>query len=209
MKKIISLLLISLAPIIVIWSAHGRANGPALLQSAPAISAGEARLRTPAQLAAVPDPATVEEIPIKFAEASSILSAQLGGHPKDFFGPRKAIDNDWTTCWAEGVAGIGAGEWIKVVWLTKEVPAYVAVLPGWAKSKARWENNPRLREIEIILSDGVRQVAAFEDHMQMQFVKLTSDQPAEWAKLVIRAVYPGKKFEDTSISEIKVFRLKK
>lgn len=158
--------------------------------------------------AMVPDPATVEEIPIKFAEASSVLVAQLGGHPKDFFGPRKAIDNDWATCWAEGADGFGIGEWIKIFWLTKEVPAYIALVPGWAKTKARWENNPRVREVEIVLSNGYRKSGKFDDLMQLQFIKLDYDQPSEWAQIFIRAVYEGKKFQDTSISEIKVFRAK-
>lgn len=160
------------------------------------------------QAVMVPDPATVEEIPIKFAEASSVLIAQLGGHPKDFFGPRKAIDNDWATCWAEGADGFGIGEWIKVFWLTKEVPAYIALVPGWAKTKARWENNPRVKEVEIVLSNGYRKSGKFEDLRQLQFVKLDYDRPAEWAQIFIRAVYEGKKFQDTSISEIKVFRAK-
>ena len=161
------------------------------------------------RLAAVPDMADVEEITPKFAEASSALVAQLGGHSKDFFGPRKAIDNDWSTCWAEGVPGFGKGEWIKVIWLTKEVSSFVAILPGWAKNKVRYGNNPRPRDIELVFSSGFRQQAALEDRMQMQFVQIKNDQAAEWVKIVIQSVYPGKKFEDTSISEIKIFRTKK
>lgn len=165
-------------------------------------------LGSPLILAVVPDPTTVEEIPIKFAEASSVLIAQLGGHPKDFFGPRKAIDNDWTTCWAEGKDGFGIGEWIKLFWLTKEIPAYIALVPGWAKTRARWENNPRVREVEIVLSNGYRKSGRFDDLMRLQFVKLDCDRPAEWVQIFIRAVYEGKKFQDTSVSEIKVFRAK-
>lgn len=164
--------------------------------------------RSGVELASVPDPATVEEIPIKFAEASSVLAAQLGGHPKDFFGPRKVLDNDWTTCWAEGKEGWGREEWIKVVWLTKDVPTYIAVLPGWAKNKVRWENNPRVKDVDIFLSTGFRQQARFDDLMQMQFVKLLDNNPSEWAKIIIRSVHEGKRFEDTSISEIKVYKSK-
>lgn len=172
-------------------------------------SAPGSALPRPNVICQVPDPNLVEEITIRFAEASSVLIPSLTGHSKDFFGPKKVIDNDWTTCWAEGVKGFGREEWIKVVWLTSEVPKYIAVLPGWAKNRTRWNNNPRLENAEIVLSNGYRQAARFEDLMQLQFVKLESELPAEWAKVVIRSVYGGKRFEDTSISEIKVFRMKK
>jgi len=157
---------------------------------------------------ALPDPSKIEEIKPRFAEASSVLRPQLGSRPKDYFAPRKAIDGDWTTCWSEAVDGVGVGEWIKVIWLTQEIPVYVAVLPGWAKTRARWENNPRLKTAEIILSNGHRQVASFEDQKQLQFVPLKNSKPAEWLKVVIQEVYKGKRFEDTSISEIKIFRHK-
>jgi hypothetical protein len=166
-------------------------------------------LPLPPLLGSVPDPELVEEITPRFAEASSVLVPQLGGHGKNYFGPRKVMDNDWTTCWAEGVKGYGRDEWIRVVWLTEEVPKYVAVLPGWAKNRARWNNNPRLKDAEIQLSNGYMQQARFEDLMQLQFVELNSDLPAAWAQVVIRGVYAGKRFEDTSISEIKVYRMKK
>jgi len=155
-----------------------------------------------------PDPSEIEEIIPRFAEASSILAPQIGPGGKDFFAPRKVIDGDWTTCWAEAAQGPGTGEWIRVLWLTKEIPTYVSVLPGWAKSKARWENNPRIKTAEIVLSNGYRQVAHFDDKMQMQMVALNNTQPAEWLQIVIQEVYPGKRFEDASISEIKVFKNK-
>ena len=155
-----------------------------------------------------PDPSEIEELVPRFAEASSILMPQIGTAGKDYFAPRKVIDNDWTTCWAEAAGGPGTGEWIRVLWLTKEVPTYVSVLPGWAKSKARWENNPRVKTAEIVLSNGYRQVAHFEDKMQMQMVALNNSEPAEWLQIVIQDIYPGKRFEDTSISEIKVFKNK-
>jgi len=156
----------------------------------------------------LPDPASMEEIVPRFAEASSILTPQLGKRPKDYFSPRKAIDGDWETCWAEAVEGAGIGEWIKLVWLTGETPTYIAVLPGWAKTKARWENNPRVKVAEITLSNGYRQIISFKDKMQLQFSPLKTGKPAEWLKLEIKQVYPGKRFQDTSISEIKVFRYK-
>jgi len=155
-----------------------------------------------------PDPSEIEEIVPRFAEASSILVPQIGPGGKDLFAPRKAIDGDWATCWAEAAQGPGVGEWIRVLWLTQEVPTYVSVLPGWAKNKARWENNPRIKVAEIVLSNGYRQDAHFEDKMQMQMVALNNSQPADWLKIVIQEVYPGKRFEDTSISEIKVFKNK-
>lgn len=156
----------------------------------------------------LPDPDKSEEIIPKFAESSSVLAAQLGAYPKDFFGPRKTMDNDWATCWAEGIEGEGLNEWIKLVWLTQEIPTHAGVVPGWAKSKARWKNNPRIKTAEIQLSNGLIQTAHFEDRMALQFVELRNQTPAEWMKLVIKELYKGERFEDTSISEIKIFKSK-
>jgi len=156
----------------------------------------------------VPDPHQVDEIKIRFAEASSVLRPQLGRRPKDYFSARKAIDSNWDTCWSEGVEGIGEGEWIRVLWLTKEIPIYVGILPGWAKTQARWKSNPRLKTVEIALSNGFEGVIHLKDEKKLQFFRLRNEQPAEWLQVKIREVYPGERFEDTSIGEIKVFKRK-
>ncbi len=156
----------------------------------------------------VPDPSRVEEVKMRFAEASSVLRPQLGRRPKDYFSPRKAIDSNWDTCWSEGAEGPGDGEWIKVLWLTREAPSYVGILPGWAKTHARWKNNPRLKTVEIVLSNGFEGVAHLKDEKKLQFFRLKNRQPAEWLQIKIREVYPGERFEDASVGEIKVFRKK-
>ena len=156
----------------------------------------------------IPDPQTTEEIKPRFAEASSVLIPQLGKRDRNYFAPRKVMDGLWETCWAEAAEDEGIGEWIKLVWLTPEVPTHVGVVPGWAKTKARWKNNPRLKTAEVILSNGFVQTVNFHDKMQLQFIQLKNTQPAGWMKLVVREVYPGERFEDTSISEIKIFKRK-
>jgi len=153
----------------------------------------------------VVDPNTLEKIDPAFAEASSVLKGALS-KDKNEFSPDKAIDGKWETAWAEGVKGPGVREWIRLVLARPETINRIAIIPGWAKNRVRWVNNPRVKRATISFSTGYAAPAQFEDHMAFQFVETHYDKPVTWVQITVDEVYPGKKFEDLCISEIELYR---
>jgi hypothetical protein len=123
------------------------------------------------------------------------------------YGPENLFDDDTDTAWVEGVPGQGIGQWIVVAFDRIRLVKSIEVINGYAKDHLVFQKNSRVKDIKIEFS-GRDEPAYFKlkDSETPQLVPLPDDAPlkAYWIKFTVESVYPGTKWEDTAISELRI-----
>jgi hypothetical protein len=135
----------------------------------------------------------------------------------------RAFDGDLNTSWVEGAAGDGIGE--KIAFRIPRSAKTVAVFPGYGVSKYFSANNRVKTAVLSLYSVGVARYenAAGYSCRKLSDVELTFSDSAVFQKsslgtlpnglddshfvigvLEIRSVYPGAKYQDTCVAEIKL-----
>jgi hypothetical protein len=139
------------------------------------------------------------------------------------YGKDSMLDGDLRTAWVEGAPGLGIGETItfepKNAYITE-----MAVLNGYVADESRYYENARIKKLRVEI-DYKPSGEAHEKHVQKDIilpdrsykslkprypfssVDWILEQPQgdafiEKVKLTILEVYPGRKFEDTAITEL-------
>ncbi len=151
-------------------------------------------------------------------------SSTLDDNPS--YRPQNDADGNAKTAWCEGAAGTGKGEWIRYDFAAPVQVVGFALTPKYAKDKATMFNNGRVKRLRIELEGGFSRTAEFKDDdervafgaAQLDYSLPMIDFKADptlkkpvkstWVRLTIEEVFPGKKFQDTCISEIDVKRWK-
>jgi hypothetical protein len=132
--------------------------------------------------------------------ASSVLSPQ----GKNAYRTVNLSDGRASTAWVEGQSGHGVGEWILIEFNRERVVHGLDLRNGYAKSRDIFTKNSRVRELEIRLSTGQTMHRTLKDTDEPQTVSLDGAGVARWLQLRILSVYPGSKYRDTAISELRV-----
>jgi len=135
------------------------------------------------------------------ATASSVLDKKPAK-----YGPQLAIDGDLATAWNEGVTTEPKGEWLDITFDKPAFVQHVGFVVGYSKYNEKvgevWFKNNRIKTARVEYGNGWYYTAAFEDRFDFQYV------PARMivgkARLTIGEIYPGLKWDDTPISEVKV-----
>ena len=79
------------------------------------------------------------------------------------------------------------------------------ILNGYHKNANLFKANNRVRELEMVLSSGYRQTISLQDASGPQRINAQSGGlPATWVQLKIKSVYPGTKYKDTAITELRI-----
>lgn len=131
--------------------------------------------------------------------ASSVLTPQ----GKNNYDAMNLSDDDPTTAWIEGSSNYGVGEFLEYSDYILYGDGTIYILNGYQASKSSWENNSRVKYLEI--SYNGKSVCAVEllDQMGIQSFSLPEELSSGGVlRLTIADVYPGLKFKDTAISGI-------
>ncbi|MBD3330487.1 hypothetical protein GF354_03070 [Candidatus Peregrinibacteria bacterium] len=134
-------------------------------------------------------------------------SSSLKAEPENdlMYYPCLVGDNQIETAWVEGVDGPGIGEWIQVPLDPAKNYDKVQIFSGYGESDELWDQNNRVKDLKITFSTGFEQTVHFIDNYDYEVFTLDEIVVAPlWAKFEILNIYPGTKFDDTAISEIKV-----
>jgi hypothetical protein len=75
---------------------------------------------------------------------------------------------------------------------------------GYAKNADIFGKNSRVKGVELIFSTGDSLQATLTDETGEQRVNLNRPVKAKWVQLIIRSVYPGWKYSDTALNELRV-----
>lgn len=141
------------------------------------------------------------------------------------YAPDKAFDGDLSTSWVEGVEGDGIGQ--RLAFIIRGNPKWISIVPGYGVKKY-YKTNNRLKKATLTLYKYVRLLAQIDS--KTFYEKLTSEElefedalkyqklPVTIPSLLvdqrggteiigvpeIREVYPGTKWDDTCIAEIRL-----
>ncbi len=114
------------------------------------------------------------------------------------------FDNDDNTAWVEGAEGDGIGEWIQFDFDREYKINRIDLISGYSKSRSIFKANNRIKNLELLFSDGVKINLDLKDTMDLQKIKI-EPHVTKSIKFTIKDVYKGSKYEDTCISELKLW----
>ena len=128
----------------------------------------------------------------------------------DRYAAEKAHDFSIVTAWVEGVEGNGEGEYLRYSF-PGTCPRITTVLihNGYVKNWEVWRDNARVKRLLMYYNDELYAILNLQDTMGLQSFDVgvlgyeDKDSAPVWSiKFEILEVYPGKKYEDTAITEI-------
>ncbi|MBR5864650.1 MAG: hypothetical protein IKY89_00085 [Alistipes sp.] len=129
----------------------------------------------------------------------------------DRYAAENAHDFSIVTAWVEGVEGNGEGEYLRYSF-PGTCPRITTVLihNGYVKNWEVWYDNARVKRLLMYYNDEPYAILNLQDTMGLQSFDVgilgheeRSDASPAWSiKFEILEVYPGKKYEDTAITEI-------
>ena len=143
--------------------------------------------------------------PVSYGSISNTTQSSFDNEDGYHHNADKAIDGDIKSCWAEGVKGLGIGEYIQVNFNGTYKVNGLNIWAGHQKSQDLFYKNARPVAIRIIGSDGSNEVYGLNDSMGMQRVNFRQPINVSNIKIVIEKVARGNKYEDTCIGEISFF----
>jgi hypothetical protein len=114
------------------------------------------------------------------------------------------FDNDDNTAWVEGAEGDGIGEWVQFDFDKEYKVGRIDIISGYSKSRAIFKANNRIKNLELIFSDGSKISLDLKDTMDLQQIKI-EPRVTKSIKFVIKDVYKGSKYKDACISEMKLW----
>lgn len=114
-------------------------------------------------------------------------------------------DDNIATPWVEGVEGYGKGESIEFSSLYEREIVHIDINNGYAKNTNLFNKNASVKKLKLEFSDGTEIVKELQKTPNTQDITLNRPIRASWMRLTIIDVYPGTKFEDTCISEVRVY----
>lgn len=132
--------------------------------------------------------------------ASSILEAS---NTRDYRATN-LLDGDLGTAWNEGAPGPGIGEWVRLEFSRPLVLARLEIANGYQQDEDRFYANGRVKSLEVEYSNGATQLVDLLDTLGFQAID-PAVQETEWIKLTIVSVYPHRTWDDTALSEVRVY----
>ena len=121
--------------------------------------------------------------------------------------PQNVLDNSLSTAWVEGVSGLGEGQWIKISTNdnSKMKLSVIEFDLGFQAPERPdlLDKNSMPTKIHIECDNGYTQVVEFYSYNDIAV--LDSVQETSWVKFTILEASRGLKFDDTCISEIRLF----
>ena len=127
---------------------------------------------------------------------------------------KNIIDENTSTAWVEGKENSGINEFITIY-----IPGHprvsfglykikkIGIINGYAKNNDIFKQNNRVKKLRLEYGDHVR-TFALKDTIVMQYLKFNEPVLMKKFKITILDVYKGSKYDDTCISEIKIFPVK-
>jgi F5/8 type C domain len=131
--------------------------------------------------------------------ASSVLAPQFG----NTYGPENLVDENLRTAWVEGLKGQGEGEYVVVDLGGAHNVSAIQVMNGYHKNRRLFEANSRVKRALIRFSDGTERSVTLNDAPDVQTIEFGKIE-TKWVQFVIQSVYPGSKYADTAITELRV-----
>ncbi len=131
-------------------------------------------------------------------------SSTLQASKTQDYRPTNLVDGDLSTAWCEGVSGPGPGEWVRFEFSRPLTVTRIEIANGYQQDTERFYANGRAKTIELEYSDGATQLVDLLDTLGFQAIEPAVSE-TEWIKLTIISVYPKRAWDDTALSEVRVY----
>ncbi|MEG2812096.1 MAG: hypothetical protein RR912_06245 [Clostridium sp.] len=146
---------------------------------------------------------------IEYVKASSYKKPKVEGD-LEIYTAKSVVDGDIYTPWIEGKGGYGEGEWIHIKLKESLIVKGMSIYSGFKfkgdKSSVKYGEYSRPKTIRIAYSNGTYAVVSLKDYPKGNNVfRFKKPMNTEDVFVEILEVYPGSKYKDTCISEIKLF----
>jgi hypothetical protein len=161
------------------------------------------RLPEPAP-AEAPRPRSANESCSRSGTMTICASSVLPPAPGNIYGPGNLLDGNDATAWVEGSSGQGVDDFLVVEFDTAPAVSGLTIRNGYDKSGDIYGKNSRVKDVELRFSIGDEIETTLKDTPGEQRVALSRPVQAKWVQLIIRSVYPGWKYSDTAINEVRV-----
>ncbi|MEM7192030.1 MAG: TIR domain-containing protein, partial [Pseudomonadota bacterium] len=181
-------------------NAQMQADPVGLAQPAPELAPDPA----PEPAIVLPRPSIPTETCHRSGGTSYCVSSALPPSRGFGYGPQNLTDGSDQTAWVEGAGGQGISEFVVAEFDAPRMVRGLTIWNGYNKSADIYSKNSRAKDVEIKFSNGESLNAVLEDMPGPQELALDAPIEASWIALVIRDVYPGNKYRDTAINELRV-----
>ncbi len=137
------------------------------------------------------------EIKVNRIKASSSLASK----GTQTYNAKNLLDRDTSTAWCEGVKGNGEGETILLDLGSLQKVKGIELINGYAKSEKSYRENNRVQKLKLEFSDG----SSLEMNDFNTRKKFKEPIHTSFIKLTILSVERGAKYQDTCISDLRLF----
>lgn len=141
--------------------------------------------------------------------SSGYLEAENYGVSSSYY-PFYVIDGDLHNAWLDNDAnGFGYNEWVQIKFDQTYIVNGIQIYSGYHKNEEILHRNNRIKDIEIVFSDGSSLMQTLEDKPvgEYNIIELDESVATKSVKFIIKSVYPADYpyavcWDDTGISEI-------
>lgn len=138
-------------------------------------------------------------------------SSELKPYKTISYGAQNAHDFNLDTVWSEGVEGYGLGETLTLTEDTEYKSlgiTHFEIINGYVKSEKLWQDNSRVKQFDVSLNGEFFKTLYLEDCMEVQSFEIGLLPFSLYDEIIfefkIMSVYPGKKYQDTVITELEL-----
>lgn len=148
---------------------------------------------------------SMEFVKKKLTDGSFTISASSSLTSGMVYSAENVLDGDPSTCWAEGVDGVGIGEKLFISNSSAFSISKITINNGYCKSEKLFNENARPKKLKLTFDNGKSVIISLHDGyenrlQEAEFIEVTT----RTVTIEIMDVYNGSKYEDTCISEIKL-----
>ncbi len=137
-------------------------------------------------------------------QVSGTITASSSLTPEQSYAPDLVVDGRLDFGWAEGASGQGEGESLTIKLQSPQSIDTLYIANGYQRSDDHFEKNSRIKSVEVSLDGQSLGEFTLKDEKGIQTIGLGKSVSAATVSLTIKSVYPGSKYQDTLISEIKL-----
>lgn len=138
----------------------------------------------------------------QFGRIEGCVSSVLPRQGRNYYGAGSAFDGDRHSAWVEGRPHEGTGEWIEYLFEDAMVVQTLEIISGYAKSNKTFRDNARPAMVKVHADDVPVGSVRLADTPDPQIIRLPEPVSAQFLRLEITDVYPGRKYKDLAISEL-------
>lgn len=133
-------------------------------------------------------------------------SSQLANQGKYNYSPYNVTDGDVKTAWVEGVVGRGENEWIQLSSNKTEIIHKIGICNGYRQSNKVFTENGRVNSAMLEFSDGSNMTVNFDTVDADGFTYFNiGNVETSYVRVTLLSCIGGSKYNDTCISEIKIY----